>query len=111
LREESNTQADAELVKHAARETAACFEEFARLVKAGMDVEDFQTRVKILRLLIQRVEVDEREIQIVYKADPLPFELTPVQGVAQNHPRRIAVPVPVKDLEAVAAAEVVPAVV
>jgi site-specific DNA recombinase len=89
LQAQADAAVEAETLKRAARETASSFEEFARLVHAGMDVDDFQTRVKILRLLVEKIEVDEQEIQITYKVDRLPFDLTPARGRAQDHSRRL----------------------
>jgi site-specific DNA recombinase len=89
LKVQAETANEAETLRHAAQETASCFEEFARLVHAGMNIDDFQTRLKILRLLVQKIEVDEQDIKISYKVDPLPFELTPAWGRAQDYSGRL----------------------
>ena len=104
LKSEAEAVAEIESAKVAAQETSRCFEEFAQKVCAGMDVDDFPTRVKILRLLIQKIEVDEQEIRIIYKVNPLPFELTPARGCAQDYPRRLSVAVEVEGFEPVAPA-------
>ena len=49
------------------------FETFAAQIADGLAHADFTARRKILRLLIQRIEVDEDELRIVYKVQPHPF--------------------------------------
>ena len=46
----------------------------------GLDQADFDTRRKLLRLLIKRIEVDQDEVRIVYKVQPRPFATAPASG-------------------------------
>lgn len=49
------------------------FQTFAQQITDGIDDADLQTKRKLLRLLIKRIEVDEDEVRIVYKVQPHPF--------------------------------------
>jgi site-specific DNA recombinase len=61
------------------------FETFADHIRAGLDEADTETKRKILRLLIKRIEVDKDEVRIVYKVQPHPFVPSPAKrGVLQD---------------------------
>ncbi len=61
------------------------FETFAGQIRGGLEEADFQTKRKLLRLLIQRIAVDEDEIRIVYKVQLPPFVPRPAsRGVLQD---------------------------
>jgi site-specific DNA recombinase len=60
------------------------FEVFAEQIGKGLDHSDFATRRKLLRLLINRIEVDDDEVRIVYKVQPHPFALSPDRGILQD---------------------------
>ena len=67
------------------------FEAFADHIRDGLEEADTETRRKILRLLIQQIEVDRDEVRIVYKVQPHPFVLSPakrgfLQDCLQFHP-------------------------
>lgn len=53
------------------------FETFAKQMTEGLEQADFVTRRKLLRLLINRIEVDQDEVRIVYKVQPRPFAPSP----------------------------------
>ena len=61
-------------------------EQFAERVRAGLDSSDFATRRDILRTLVDRIEVDDRAIRIVYKVNLVPFERRPSRGILQDCP-------------------------
>jgi site-specific DNA recombinase len=63
--------------EHELRLLVGQFETFARQITDGLDDADFQTKRKLLRLLIKRIEVDEDEVRIVYKVQPPPFVSSP----------------------------------
>ena len=50
----------------------------------GLDGASWQTRREIVRALVKRVEVDEKEVRIVYRVSPSPFENRPQQGILQH---------------------------
>lgn len=54
------------------------FETFAEQMREGLDEADFGTRRKLLQLLIDRIQVTEDEVRIVYKVQPHPFVPSPV---------------------------------
>jgi site-specific DNA recombinase len=56
------------------------FEGFARQMAAGLEKADLATRRKLLRLLINRVEICDTEIRIVYKVPLRPFVGSPASG-------------------------------
>jgi site-specific DNA recombinase len=66
-------------------------ETFAANVQEGLQQADFQTRRDIIRALVKRVEVDEQQIQVVFRISPMPFppssdDLSPHW---QHHGRRV----------------------
>jgi site-specific DNA recombinase len=59
-------------------------EEFASRVSEGLDGSSRLTRREIVRALVKKVEVDEKEVRIVYRVGPSPFENCPQQGLLQH---------------------------
>ena len=49
------------------------FEEFSERISTELGQADFETKRKLLRLIIQRIEIDEDEVRIIYKVQPPPF--------------------------------------
>lgn len=62
------------------RLVVADFSQFAQELSQRIDDVDHETKRKILRLLIKRIEVDDEEIRIVYKVNPAPFSTAPPSG-------------------------------
>src|SRR5262249_49631130 len=60
------------------------FEAFAEKIATGLDDVDFETKRKLIRLLVKHIEVDEDEIRIVYKVQPRPFAVSPDRGNVQH---------------------------
>ena len=56
------------------------FTAFAQQMSKGLEKADFATRRKLLRLLVNRIQVDQDEVRIVYKVQPRPFALGPGSG-------------------------------
>jgi site-specific DNA recombinase len=65
------------------------FQKIAGQIAIGLEQSDLATRRKILRFLINRIEVDEKEIRIVYKVQPRPFDLGPGRGNLQHCLKRL----------------------
>ncbi len=63
-------------------------EEFADRIKAGLDDADWSTKREIIRALVKRVEVDEAQVRVIYRIDPLPFDHGPEGGRLQDCLRR-----------------------
>jgi site-specific DNA recombinase len=59
-------------------------EEFARRVTQELQGPDWGTRREIVRALVKQVEVDEKEVRIVYRVSPSPFEGGPQRGHLQH---------------------------
>jgi site-specific DNA recombinase len=59
-------------------------EEFARRVSQELQGPDWDTRREIVRALVKQVEVDEKEVRIVYRVSPSPFKGGPQQGHSQH---------------------------
>ncbi len=102
LEREAVTAAEREQQRHHLQEVVLQFRMFADQVKANLQNADLQTKIKILRLLIKQVEVDQEEVRIVYKIGQLPFDRGSGAGCLQDCPRREAVAVPVEQLDPVA---------
>lgn len=104
LQAEADSLAETEKARTSAREIAQRFEAFADAVHTGMDIDDFHTRARILRLLVKRIEVSEEEIRIEYTLSPPPADPTPAKAVSQDYPGRLAIFIPVQELQSIAAA-------
>jgi site-specific DNA recombinase len=68
------------------------FEQFATQVKTGLTDADFPLKRRILNLLIQRIDVGEEAIQIIYKVQPHPFVPSPNRGDLQHRLKFHATP-------------------
>jgi site-specific DNA recombinase len=78
--EESLAQRDRETAsEEELRLLVGNFETFAGHIREGLDQADMETKRKILRLLINRIEVDKDEVRIVYKVQPHPFVPSPAK--------------------------------
>jgi len=75
--EEENRDAELRLV-------IGQLEEFASQVSEGLDSSSWLARREIVRALVKRVEVDEKEARIVYRVSPSPFEKCPRQGLLRH---------------------------
>jgi site-specific DNA recombinase len=56
------------------------FEAFAQQMTAGLDQADFATQRQLLKLLIKRIEINVKEVRIVYKVPLRPFVNSPSSG-------------------------------
>jgi site-specific DNA recombinase len=59
-------------------------EEFSKVVKERLDTCDFSVRRDIIRALVDKIEVDELAVRIVYKVAIGPFDCGPVRGSLQH---------------------------
>jgi site-specific DNA recombinase len=76
-KEEANQEAELRLV-------IGQLEDFAKRVSQELHEPDWDTRRKIVRALVKKVEIDEQEVRIVYRVSPSPFEGGPQQGALQH---------------------------
>ena len=56
------------------------FNDFAERMRENLEHADFATKRQLLRLLINRIEVSDEDIRIVYKVSPRPFAGAPING-------------------------------
>ena len=63
-------------------------EEFAAKVKGGLERADWNCRREIVRTLVKRVEVDERQVNLVFRVDEYPFDSRPYGGILLHCWRR-----------------------
>ena len=84
LEEERKQETDKETLETELRLVIGQLEEFARRVSDGLREPDWLTRREIIRALVKQVEIEEREIRIVYRVSPSPFESGPQQGRLQH---------------------------
>lgn len=61
-------------------------EQFAAGVRERLDSSDFTTQRDLIRTLVDRIEVGEESIRIVYKVNIVPFERGPSRGLLQHCP-------------------------
>ncbi len=59
-------------------------EEFAKRVSQELQEPDWETRREIVRALVKKVEIDEKEVRIVYRISPSPFEGSPQRRSSQH---------------------------
>ena len=63
-------------------------EEFAAKVKGGLERADWNSRREIVRTLVKRVEVDERQVNLVFRVNEYPFDSRPDGGILLHCGRR-----------------------
>jgi site-specific DNA recombinase len=61
-------------------------EQFAAGVRERLDSIDFTTQRDLIRTLVDRIEVGEDTVRIVYKVNIVPFERGPSRGLLQHCP-------------------------
>jgi site-specific DNA recombinase len=68
------------------REVIGAIEQFAAGVRERLDSSDFTTQRDLIRTLVDRIEVGEESVRIVYKVNIVPFERGPSRGHLQHCP-------------------------
>jgi site-specific DNA recombinase len=84
LESEAQAQADLQAQERELRLVVGRLQEFADQVKAGLHEADWPTRREIIRALVKRVEVDEKEVRVIYRVNPFPFAEGPEGGILQD---------------------------
>ena len=85
FKEHQSTSATSEAMRNALRE----FGEFAAQMTDKLEQADFATKRKLLRLLVNRIEIGADEIRIVYKVSLRPFAQAPNNGGVLHHCLRL----------------------
>jgi len=88
LETEAKKQADEESQRVELRLVIGRLQEFVDRIKSGLNDADWSTRREIIRALVKRVEVDEAQVRVIYRIDPLPFDHGPEGGRLQDCLRR-----------------------
>ena len=68
------------------RQVIGAIEQFAAGVRERLDSSDFTTQRDLIRTLVDRIEVGEETVRIVYKVNIVPFERGPSRGHLQHCP-------------------------
>jgi site-specific DNA recombinase len=71
------------------KQVIGAIEQFAAGVRERLDSSDFATQRDLIRTLVDRIEVSEERIRIVYKVNIVPFEQCPSRGNLQHCPSRL----------------------
>ncbi len=88
LEAEVKKQADEESQRAELRLVIGQLQEFAKRIKSGLHDADWSTKREIIRALVKSIEVDEAQVRVVYRIDPLPFDRGPERGCLQDCSRR-----------------------
>ncbi|HLA83745.1 MAG TPA: recombinase family protein, partial [Thermoguttaceae bacterium] len=88
LEAEAKKQMEHEAQRTELRLVIGHLQEFADRIKSGLHDADWLTRREIIRALVKRVEVDEAQVRVIYRIDPLPFDQGPARGRLQDCWRR-----------------------
>ncbi len=75
---------DRERCEEELKQVIGQLEEFSKQIKDRLDTCDFQARRDIIRALVERIEVDELTVKIVYKVRISPFDCGPGWGRLQH---------------------------
>jgi site-specific DNA recombinase len=87
LDREASLLVEAEAQRATVQEVLGQFQSFAERVRANLHSADLGTRMKIVRWLISRIEVDQEEVRIIYKISP-PSDAGEHNGRVQHHSQR-----------------------
>jgi len=88
LEAEAKKQAAGEAQRTELRLVIGQLQEFADRIKSGLHDADWLTRREMIRALVKRVEIDEAQVRVIYRVDPLPFDHGPARGRLQDCWRR-----------------------
>jgi site-specific DNA recombinase len=88
LEAEAEKQSQEEAQRSELRLVIGQLQDFADRIKSGLHDADWSTRREIIRALVKRVEVDETQVRVIYRINPLPFDHGPEGGRLQDCLRR-----------------------
>lgn len=60
-------------------------DEFAAKVRGKLDKLDWETKRQIIRSLVKAVEIDQDQVNVVFRVGALPFEVAPTGGRSLQH--------------------------
>jgi site-specific DNA recombinase len=88
LEQEAAAIEDAEAERAILKESLKEFGVFAKRVRSNLSAADLPTKMRILRWLVKRIEVDRDDVRIIYKVSPPPTELGPASPELQHRSKR-----------------------
>ena len=56
---------------------------FSHQVNNGLNEASWQTKQELIRTLVKRIEIDNEQINVIYRVDLCPFEPGPIRGTRQ----------------------------
>jgi site-specific DNA recombinase len=77
LEAEAKRQADEESQHVELRLILGHLQGFVDRLRSGLHEADWSTRREIIRALVKRIEVDETQVRVIYRVNPLPFDQDP----------------------------------
>jgi site-specific DNA recombinase len=89
LQEQLKQQQDHDALRREMKLVIDNFDTFAKSVQRGLDNADFSTKRQIIQTLVKRVEMDLKQVNIVYRVNLSPFDPSPDRGVLQHCARRV----------------------
>jgi site-specific DNA recombinase len=63
-------------------------DEFAAKLKGKLDKIDWDSKRQIIRSIVRRIEIDQDEVNVVFRVTSLPFELAPSGARSSQHCRK-----------------------
>ena len=63
-------------------------DEFAAKLKGKLDKIDWESKRQIVRSVVRRIEIDQDEVNVVFRITSLPFELAPSRGRSSQDCRK-----------------------
>jgi site-specific DNA recombinase len=88
LQEELQSHVDEQARAKELRLVIDNLETFSREVTAGLDHAGWDTRREIIRTLVKRVEIEPKQVKVVYRVDISPFDQSPPRGILHYCRRR-----------------------
>jgi site-specific DNA recombinase len=73
LEAEARAEDEPQMAEQELRLVIGQLEEFARRVDESLGEAEWRTRREVIRALLKHVEIDEREVRVVYKVRPCPI--------------------------------------
>jgi site-specific DNA recombinase len=73
--------ADQERVHNDLRLIVGQLEEFSRRVRAGLDEASWEVKREVIRALVKHIEVGAKDVNVVFRIDPRPFDSSPERGL------------------------------
>ena len=70
LEREQKNQADEEMQRNNLKVIVGCMQEFSEKIEKGIKGLDWEAKRKIICAIVKQIEIDDDEVQIIYKLSP-----------------------------------------